>query len=113
MDFSDRIPDPLSVPRLLSHRRCHRRGDHVVACRSLMFMFNNTVDEPLHIASAVAMYDVGKETSGVEQPPLTRIVAGLPLYLRGVHLPPAMVLPRLFQCAILTFKARKFSSTAI
>src|SRR5580692_2942171 len=46
-----------------------------------MFLFSNTVDEPFHIASAVVMYDVGKESSGVEQPPLTRIVAGLPLYL--------------------------------
>jgi hypothetical protein len=54
-----------------------------------MFLFSNTVDEPFHIASAVVMYDVGKESSGVEQPPLTRIVAGLPLYLRGVRLPPA------------------------
>lgn len=56
-----------------------------------MFLFNNTVDEVFHIASAVVTYDVGKESSGVEQPPLTRIVAGLPLYLRGVHLPPAEV----------------------
>jgi hypothetical protein len=53
-----------------------------------MFIFNNTVDEVFHIASAVVTYDVGKESSGNEQPPLTRIVAGLPLYLRGVHLPP-------------------------
>ncbi len=52
-----------------------------------IFLFNNTVDEPYHIASAVVMYDVGKHASGVEQPPLTRIVAGLPLYLRGVRLP--------------------------
>lgn len=52
-----------------------------------MFLFNNTVDEPYHIASAVVMYGVGKHASGVEQPPLTRIVAGLPLYLRGVRLP--------------------------
>jgi dolichyl-phosphate-mannose--protein O-mannosyl transferase len=54
-----------------------------------MFLFPNTYDEPYHIASAVVMYDVGKLASGVEQPPLTRIVAGLPLYLRGVRLPPA------------------------
>jgi hypothetical protein len=54
-----------------------------------VFLFNNTCDEPFHIASAVVMYDVGKESSGVEQPPLTRVVAGLPLYLRGVRLPPA------------------------
>jgi hypothetical protein len=53
-----------------------------------IFLFNNTCDEPYHIASAVVMYDVGKHASGVEQPPLTRIVAGLPLYLRGVRLPP-------------------------
>jgi hypothetical protein len=52
-----------------------------------IFLFNNTCDEPYHIASAVVMYDVGKHASGVEQPPLTRIVAGLSLYLRGVRLP--------------------------
>jgi hypothetical protein len=56
-----------------------------------IFYFNNTVDEPFHIASAVVMYQVGKHASGVEQPPLTRIVAGLPLYLRGVRLPPDTV----------------------
>jgi len=52
-----------------------------------MFIFNSTVDEPYHIASAVAMYDTGKVTSGVEQPPVTRLVSGLPLYLLGVHFP--------------------------
>ena len=52
-----------------------------------MLLFNSTVDEPFHIASAVTMYDTGKEISGVEQPPVTRIVSGLALYLRGVHLP--------------------------
>lgn len=56
----------------------------VVHC---MLLFNSTVDEPFHIASAVTMFDTGKEISGVEQPPVTRLVSGLALYLRGVHLP--------------------------
>ena len=91
-DFSDRIPDPLPRSAALS------RTVAVIAAAIMllrvahcMFLFSNTVDEPFHIASAVAMYDAGKETSGVEQPPLTRVVSGLPLYLRGVHLPPNMV----------------------
>ena len=89
MEFSDRIPDP--APRSAALKRTIA----VIAAAIMllrvghtMFMFNNTVDEPFHIASAVTMYDVGKETDGFEQPPLTRIVAGLPLYLRGVRLPP-------------------------
>jgi hypothetical protein len=52
-----------------------------------MFLFSSTVDEPYHIASAVVLYDTGKVSSGVEQPPVTRLVSGLPLYLLGVHLP--------------------------
>jgi hypothetical protein len=89
MEFSDRIPEPLPRSAALN------RTIAVIAAAIMllrvahtMFLFNNTVDEPFHIASAVVMYDVGKESSGVEQPPLTRIVAGLPLYLRGVRLPP-------------------------
>jgi len=88
VEFSDRIPDP--APRSAALKRTIA----VIAAAIMllrvghtMFMFNNTVDEPFHIGSAVVTYDVGRESSGVEQPPLTRIVAGLPLYLRGVHLP--------------------------
>ncbi len=50
-------------------------------------VFNNTVDEPFSVSSAVALYDVHKHVYGVEHPPLSRLVAGLPLYLSGVHLP--------------------------
>jgi len=88
VEFSDRIPDP--APRSAALKRTIA----VIAAAIMllrvghtMFMFNNTVDEPFHIGSAVVTYDVGRESSGVEQPPLTRIVAGLPLYLRGMHLP--------------------------
>ncbi|HMB95114.1 MAG TPA: hypothetical protein VKK61_03665, partial [Tepidisphaeraceae bacterium] len=49
--------------------------------------FNDTVDEPYNVAAAIAMYGVGKHVAGTEQPPLTRLVAGLPLYLSGVRLP--------------------------
>lgn len=50
-------------------------------------VFTNVVDEPFHIASAVALWDVKKHTLGTEHPPLPRLVAGLPLYLSGVRLP--------------------------
>ncbi|WP_428939003.1 hypothetical protein [Fontivita pretiosa] len=50
-------------------------------------VFNNIVDEPFHIGAAVALYDMRKHVYGVEHPPLPRLVAGLPLYLSGVHLP--------------------------
>ncbi len=89
MEFSDRIPEP--PPRSAALNRTIAviaAAIMLLRVAHAMFLFNNTVDEPFHIASAVVMYDVGKESSGVEQPPLTRIVAGLPLYLRGVRLPP-------------------------
>src|ERR1700733_5369902 len=73
MEFSDRIPEPPLRSAALN------RTIAVIAAAIMllrvahtMFVFNNTVDEPFHIASAVVMYDVGKESSGVEQPPLTR-----------------------------------------
>jgi hypothetical protein len=73
-----------------------------------IFLFNNTVDEPYHIASAVVMYDVGKHASGVEQPPLTRIVAGLPLYLRGVRLPSSQL-----TSAVIAMRDTYFQGTQI
>jgi hypothetical protein len=48
--------------------------------------FNNTVDEPYNISAAVGLYDVHKLVSGIEQPPVARLVAAIPLYLSGVHL---------------------------
>ena len=50
--------------------------------------FTNTADEPFHLAAAVALWDQHQHTLGVEHPPLPRLVAGLPLYLAGVRLPP-------------------------
>jgi hypothetical protein len=50
--------------------------------------FNNACDEPYHIAAAVGLYDVHKLVSGIEQPPVSRLVAAIPLYLSGVHLTP-------------------------
>jgi len=88
MMFSD--PPSISGPRWAAINRtvaCIAATVLVLRVVQTIFLFNNTVDEPYHIASAVVMYDVGKHASGVEQPPLTRIVAGLPLYLRGVRLP--------------------------
>jgi len=88
MEFSDPIAKP--GPRSAAlYRTVAAIAAAIMLLRvaQTIFLFNNTVDEPYHIASAVVMYDVGKHASGVEQPPLTRIVAGLPLYLRGVRLP--------------------------
>jgi hypothetical protein len=48
--------------------------------------FNSTVDEPYNISAAVGLYDVHKLVSGIEQPPVARLVAAIPLYLSGVHL---------------------------
>src|SRR5262245_4862729 len=50
-------------------------------------IFNDTADEPYHIGSAVS-YCVAKHyIRGAQHPPLTRIVAGLPLMLAGVDSP--------------------------
>jgi 4-amino-4-deoxy-L-arabinose transferase-like glycosyltransferase len=49
--------------------------------------FNNSCDEPYHISAAVGLYDTHKLISGIEQPPVSRLVAAIPLYLSGVHLP--------------------------
>ena len=49
--------------------------------------FNDVVDEPYNVGSAISLYGVGKLVAGSEQPPLTRIVTGLPLWLSGVRLP--------------------------
>ena len=66
VEFSDRIPDP--APRSAALKRTIA----VIAAAIMllrvghtMFMFNNTVDEPFHIGSAVVTYDVGRESSGV------------------------------------------------
>jgi hypothetical protein len=87
---SDSKPSPLS-PLLCRALAAVAAVVALVRVGLTIPVFNNTCDEPYHIASAVVMYDVGKHASGVEQPPLTRIVAGLPLYLRGVRLPPGEV----------------------
>jgi dolichyl-phosphate-mannose--protein O-mannosyl transferase len=51
-----------------------------------MFVFNHTIDEPAHLGSAIALYDVGKHVLNADHPPLARLVAGLPLWLQGVRL---------------------------
>lgn len=54
-------------------------------------VYTNTIDEPFHLAGALSLYDVHKLVYGAEHPPLPRLVAGLPLYLSGVHLPPQRI----------------------
>jgi hypothetical protein len=51
-------------------------------------IFTNAWDEPFNIGAAVAIYDVKKHVMNTEHPPLVPLVAGLPLHLSGVHLPP-------------------------
>jgi hypothetical protein len=60
----------------------------LVRAASTIDAFNNSCDEPYHVSAAVGLYDVHKLVSGTEQPPVSRIVAAIPLYLSGVHLPP-------------------------
>lgn len=50
-------------------------------------VFNQTVDEPYYIGSAVALYEAKTHILGVQHPPLTRLVIGLPLRLAGAALP--------------------------
>lgn len=56
---------------------------------SQIFTFSDTIDEPYHIASSVAMYEAHNLFLGAQHPPLARWVAGLPLVLQGVELPAA------------------------
>jgi dolichyl-phosphate-mannose--protein O-mannosyl transferase len=50
-------------------------------------VFSSTYDEPFHLAAAVGLYDMHKHVYGTEHGPLPRLVAGLPLWISGVHLP--------------------------
>jgi 4-amino-4-deoxy-L-arabinose transferase-like glycosyltransferase len=59
----------------------------IVRAASTINTFNNSCDEPYHVAAAVGLYDAHKLISGTEQPPVSRLVAAIPLYLSGVHLP--------------------------
>jgi hypothetical protein len=59
----------------------------LVRAGSTIGTFNDCVDEPYNVGSAIALYGTGKLVAGSEQPPLPRIVAGLPLWLSGVRLP--------------------------
>ncbi|MBV8781703.1 MAG: glycosyltransferase family 39 protein, partial [Phycisphaerae bacterium] len=87
------------TPNALRLQHAHR----LWACRALAIIavalallraastietFNNNCDEPFHISAAVGLYDLHKLISGTEQPPVSRLVAAIPLYFSGVHIPP-------------------------
>ncbi len=50
-------------------------------------VYTHTIDEPYHLASAVAIYEAHSHVLGVQHGPLPRLVAGLPLYLAGLRVP--------------------------
>lgn len=52
-------------------------------------VFNDTVDEPYHIGAGMGMLESGRHVHGVQHPPLARLVAAIPLWLRGVRSPEA------------------------
>src|SRR5215216_1246467 len=52
---------------------------------STVAVFNDTVDEPFHIAAAVTLIESGRLVHGIETPPVARIVQGLALRMAGVE----------------------------
>jgi hypothetical protein len=48
---------------------------------------SQNVDEPYHVGAAVSMWEAKAYVLGLEQPPLTRWVSGVPLMLMGAELP--------------------------
>jgi hypothetical protein len=50
-------------------------------------VFSPTIDEPIHIGAAVSMAEARKSIALVEQPPLTRWVSIIPLWIDGARLP--------------------------
>lgn len=58
----------------------------LVRAALLIPQFNNMVDEPYHVVSAVALWDLKTYAVGFQQPPLTRYPAMLALHAMDVHL---------------------------
>ena len=52
-------------------------------------VYNNTIDEPYHIGSAVVLWEAKQLTVGAQHPPLARWVIGAPLFAQGVRYPEA------------------------
>ena len=52
-------------------------------------VYNNTIDEPYHIGSAMVLWESKQLVVGAQHPPLARWVIGLPLVLQGVRYPEA------------------------
>lgn len=56
---------------------------------AVTYVYNNTVDEPYHIGSAVVLWEAKQLVVGAQHPPLARWVIGLPLVVQGMRLPEA------------------------
>jgi 4-amino-4-deoxy-L-arabinose transferase-like glycosyltransferase len=52
-------------------------------------VYNNTIDEPYHIGSAVVLWEAKQLVVGAQHPPLARWVIGAPLFAQGVRYPEA------------------------
>lgn len=48
-------------------------------------VFNDTIDEPYHLGAGLCLLQTGKLWRGYQHPPLTRLLAALPVYLSGVR----------------------------
>src|SRR3954453_1601184 len=57
----------------------------LVRAGSTIGVFNETYDEPFHMAAAVTLMEEGRLTDGIETPPVARIVQGIALKLGGVQ----------------------------
>ncbi len=56
---------------------------------AVTYVYNNTVDEPYHIGSAMVLWETKQLVVGAQHPPLARWVIGLPLVLQGMSFPEA------------------------
>ncbi len=52
-------------------------------------VFNETLDEPIHVAAGYNWLNSGDYTLDIEHPPLSRIAGALPLWVRGIKPPVA------------------------
>lgn len=60
---------------------------YLIRVGSTVSEFSQTVDEPYHLGSAVALYEARVHILGVQHPPLVRWVMGIPAVAMGSSLP--------------------------
>ncbi len=56
-----------------------------VRCHGTYHVFNDTIDEAIHIASGLELWQTGKYTINIRHPPLARAAIALPPYLGGLR----------------------------